>query len=159
MPAVFNKLGISFQYPDNWAMEEEDALAGHKSVTVCSPGGAFWSVSLHPPSSHPLEMANAAICAIKEEYAEMEIEEAREVIAGQETVGFDLSFYYLDLISSASVRCLRADRATYAVFFQAEDREFDQLHLVFLAMTTSLLNGLTPAKSWDREAASGHGSR
>ena len=66
-------------------------------------------------------------------------------------VGYDVSFYYLDLISSASVRCLRTDRATYTVFCQAEDQEFAQLHPVFLAMTTSLVNGLTPAKRWERE--------
>ena len=148
MPALFRKLGISFQYPDNWALDEEDALAGRKSVTVFSPGGAFWSVSVHPQSTHPLRMAEAAVDAIREEYAELEVEEARETIAGRETVGFDLTFYYLDLVNSASVRCLRTDRATYAVFCQAEDHEFDQLHPVFLAITTSLFSALRPAQGW-----------
>ena len=154
MPALFNKLGISFQYPDNWAVDEGDALAGRRSVTVYSPGGAFWSVSLHPRSTHPVTMAEAAVEAMQEEYAELEVEEIGEIIAGRETVGFDLSFYYLDLINSASVRCLRTDRATYTVFCQAEDHEFDQLHPVFLAITTSLLSNLKPAKSWDREGRS-----
>ena len=154
MPALFNKLGISFQYPDNWALDEDDALAGRKSVTVYSPGGAFWSVSVHPSSTHPLRMAKAAVEAIKEEYAELEIEEARETIAGRETVGFDLSFYYLDLVNSASVRCFRTDQATYTVFCQAEDHEFDQLHLVFLAMTTSLFSALKPAKRRDGDGPS-----
>jgi hypothetical protein len=155
MPAEFNKLGISFLYPDNWALDEEDALAGRRSVTVYSPGGAFWSVSVHPHSTHPLNMAKAAVDAMRAEYAGVEVEEAEEIIAGRETIGFDLSFYYLDLINSASVRSLRTDQATYTVFCQAEDHEFDQLQPVFLAITTSLLSNLKPAKGWDRQ---GHSS-
>jgi len=61
-------------------------------------------------------------------------------------VGFDLSFYYLDLISTASVRCFRTGRATYAFFCQAEDREFTQIQQVFLAMATSFLGNLTHPK-------------
>ena len=34
MPEKYEKLGISFQYPDNWTLDEEDALAGRNSVTV-----------------------------------------------------------------------------------------------------------------------------
>ena len=146
MPAAFNKLGISFQYPDNWAVDEGDAQAGRRSVTVYSPGGAFWSVSVHPRSAHPYEMAKAAVDAMKEEYAELEVEQTEETIAGRHTIGFDLSFYYLDLINSAWVRCLRTDQSTYTFFCQAEDHEFDQLHPVFLAITTSLLSNLQPTE-------------
>jgi len=68
----------------------------------------------------------------------------REVIAGHEMVGYDLSFFYMDLTNTALVRCLRSDRATYAVFCQAEDREFDEVRTVFQAITASLLSGLKP---------------
>jgi hypothetical protein len=144
MPAEFNKMGISFQYPDNWALDEEDALAGRRSVTVYSPGGAFWSISVHPRSADPLRMAKAAVDAMKEEYKELEAEETEETVAGREMVGYDLSFYYLDLTNTASVRCIQTDRATYAVFYQAEDREFEKIHAVFRAMTTSFLRNLKP---------------
>jgi hypothetical protein len=150
MPAEFNKLGITFQYPDNWAVEEETALAGQNSVTVYSPGGAFWSVSAHPRSADPMKLARAAVDAMKAEYKELEAEQTEETIADREMVGYDLSFYYMDLISTASVRCIRTDRATYTVFCQAEDREFDRIHAVFVAMTTSLLNNLRAPKRWER---------
>jgi hypothetical protein len=142
MPLVFKKLGISFQYPDNWSLDEQDAMAGRKSVTVYSPGGAFWSVSVHPPTADPGQLARAAVDAMRAEYPEIEAENASDTIAGRAMTGFDLCFYYLDLTSTASVRCLRTDRATYVVFSQAEDREFRQLELVFRAMTTSLLAGI-----------------
>lgn len=142
MPATFNKLDISFQYPDNWTLDENDALAGRRAVTVYSPGGAFWSVSVHPRWADPSKLARAAVDAMKDEYKELEVEQARETIAGCEMTGFDLSFYYLDLISTACVRSVRTDQATYTVFCQAEDREFNRIQNVFLAMTTSLLNNL-----------------
>lgn len=142
MPARFDSPGISFQYPDNWTLDEEDALAGSRAVTVYSPGGAFWSVSVHPGSVDPIELAKAALKAMKQEYRELDAEEAREVVAGRELVGFDLNFYYLDLTNTARIRCLKLDPDCYAFFCQAEDREFEEIQLVFHAMTVSLLGEL-----------------
>ena len=144
MPAEFNRLGIRFLYPDNWTLDENDALAGHRSVTVYSPGGAFWSISVHPKSTDPVKLAQAAVDAMQDEYRELEVEQIRETIAGREMVGFYLSFYYLDLVNTACVRCLRTDRATYTVYCQAEDREFNRIDKVFLAMTASFLSHLKP---------------
>lgn len=142
MPADFDSLGIRFEYPDTWILDQEDALAGRKSVTVYSPGGAFWSISIHPHRADPLKLADAAVKAMLEEYEEVEIEKIEEAIGGRQLVGYDLNFYYLDLTNTATVRCLRTRRATYAVFCQAEDREFERVREVFLAITTSLLRNL-----------------
>ena len=142
MPAEFRKMGIAFQYPENWTLDEDDALAGRKSVTVYSPGGAFWTVSAYPLSTDPQKLAHEAVKVMKQEYPEVEVEAARETIAGRETVGFDLNFYYLDLTNTATVRCFRTERATYAFFCQAEDREFTEIQRVFLAMATSFLGNL-----------------
>ncbi len=142
MPAVFDKMGIHFQYPENWTLDEQDALAGNRSVTVYSPGGAFWSVGIHPRSTDPSRLAQAAVRAMSEEYEGMESEEARETIAGWDLVGYDLNFFYLDLTNTAKVRCVRADQATYSIFCQGEDREFDALRRVFEAITVSFLSTL-----------------
>ncbi len=142
MPCAFNKLGISFSYPENWTLDEAEALAGRRAVTVYSPGGAFWSVSAHPGSADPTGLAKAAIDAIKDEYTDVEVEEALENVAGHDMVGYDLNFFFLDMTNTATVRCFRAPLATYAVFCQAEDRELDQVRRVFAAITTSLVRGL-----------------
>jgi hypothetical protein len=152
MPAEFRKMGIAFQYPENWSLDEEDALAGRKAVTLYSPGGGFWSVSIHPHAADPHELAKTAVTAMQEEYSDLEVEEAEEVIAGREWVGFDLSFFYLDLTNTALVRCLRTEKATYTVFCQAEDHEFDDIHPIFRAITTSLVQNLKPS------LPHGHGS-
>jgi hypothetical protein len=142
VPTEFNKLGIRFQYPDNWTLDDNDALAGRNSVTVYSPGSAFWSISIHPRSTDPVKLAKAAVQAMREEYSSLEAERTAETIAGREMVGYDLNFFYLDLVNAAAVRCIRTKRATYVVFCQAEDREFTQLEGVFRAMTASFLSHL-----------------
>ena len=142
MPAKFEKLGISFQYPENWTLDEADALAGRQSVTVYSPGGAFWCVAMHPRSIDPLELAGTIVAAVREEYAEIEVKEVRETLAGHEMVGYDLNFYCLDFTNSAQVRSLRMGETTYGILCQAEDREFERVQAVFRAITSSLLSGL-----------------
>jgi len=142
MPLTCKKHGIAFQYPDNWTIDEADSLADCKSVTVYSPGGAFWSIMLSPCSRDPHSFSKVAIEAMREEYEELDIEEIEETIAGRLMSGYDMHFYCLDLTNTACVRSVGTDQATYTVFYQAEDREFDRLHPVFLAITNSLLNSL-----------------
>lgn len=142
MPGQYSKLGVAFQYPENWTLDEDDAVSGRDSVTVYSPGGAFWSLSIHPNGTDPQSLAQAAVKAMEEEYNELESEETQETIAGQELAGYDLNFYYLDLTNTAMVRCLSTPQATYAIFCQAEDREYERIERVFQAMTTSFLQSL-----------------
>jgi hypothetical protein len=142
MPARFDKLGISFQYPDNWTLDDSDAILGRKSVTVYSPGGAFWSVAIHSGSPDPTKLAAAIVETMKREYPGVEVDDAFEIVAGHDLVGYDLAFYYLDLINTAIVRSLRVGEISYTIFCQAEDRDFEKLRMVFQAMTTSLVSGL-----------------
>jgi hypothetical protein len=139
MPGKFDKLGISFQYPENWTVDEKDLVEGRRSVTVYSPGGAFWSVTLHSQRADPDELAQAVIEVMRQEYEDLEVEPARETVAGRDVAGYDLNFFYLDLTNTAQVRSLRNDRAVYVIFWQAEDRELAAIGRVFEAMTTSLL--------------------
>ena len=107
MPAIFNRYGISFQYPENWTLEEEemeDLPEEHHSVTVYSPGGAFWTVTVHPQNSNPVKLAAAAVKAMKEEYEGVEVEDAQDTCLDRELIGYDFSFIYLDLINTAQIQ-------------------------------------------------------
>ena len=33
MPATFDNMGITFQYPDNWQLDEEELRAGQSAIT------------------------------------------------------------------------------------------------------------------------------
>jgi hypothetical protein len=87
---------------------------------------------------------------MKKEYPGLEVDEAFETVAGHDLIGYDLAFYYLDLINTALIRSLRVGSSTYTVFCQAEDRDFAKLRMVFQAMTTSLLSGLQDLE-WEPE--------
>ncbi len=138
MPATCKIPGLRFQYPENWTIDEEDEKTHNRAVTVYSPSGAFWSVARYPDSADPTKLARSAVEAMREEYDSLEVHEAGESIAGHELVGYDLFFYCLDLTNTAQVRATTVNEATYVVFYQAEDREFDRIGPVFRAIATSL---------------------
>lgn len=138
MTAFYDKLGIQFQYPENWTLDEDEALEGEQSVSVYSPGGAFWSVMVRPPSQAPEELVEAVLRTMKQEYDELDAEAVEESIGELHWVGCDLNFYCLDLTNTAAVRGVRTPRSTLLVLWQATDRELDEVEAVFQAMTRSL---------------------
>lgn len=142
MVATFDRLGISFQYPENWTLDDSDARQGVRAVAVYSPGGAFWSVMVHPTDAALHELLDSALAAMREEYAELESEPVTENIGGYESRGYDMNFYYLDLTSTARVRAIETPEAKLVVFCQADDTELAAVERVFAAMTVSLLRGL-----------------
>jgi hypothetical protein len=142
MPAVFDKLGIRFTYPENWNLDETEALQGAATVTVYSPGGSFWSISLHSIDSEPEELVAAAVKALKETYDELDSEPTTEVVEGHELAGADVNFYCLDLTNTALVRAFEGERFNGLILCQADDREFEAIEPVFRAMTMTLLKGV-----------------
>lgn len=143
MPATFDNLGICFQYPDNWQLDEGEIRAGQSAVTVFSPGGAFWSVAMLATSSaEPMKTAEAVLDAMRQEYDELDAEPVCEMIGGYDLVGFDLNFFCLDLTNTACIRSLRVGHRTFTIFCQAEDREYGEIDPVFRAMTVTLLQSI-----------------
>lgn len=140
MPAVFDKLGIRFLYPENWKLDESEALEGNPIVSVYSPGGSFWSVMIHPAGTPTEKLADTALKAMRQQYDELDSEAARETVAGHELVGYDMNFYCLDLTNTALVRSFSTQQGAYVVFYQADDREFAEIEPVFRAITLSLLS-------------------
>ncbi len=142
MAAVFDKFGMRFQYPENWTLETDNTDPGRQTVSVYSPGGAFWTVMLHPQDADPLELARTALGAMQNEYDELDSEAAQQEIAGLALVGFDLNFYCLDLTNTAWIRAGLLENVVLLVICQAEDREFEELAPVFQAMMASLIASL-----------------
>lgn len=139
MQANFDKFGIRFQYPDNWTLEADEMLRDQAAVAVYSPGGGFWSVTVHNPDDPPDELLGAVVDAMRNTYEDFDVEETHETIEGRSVPGREMNFYCLDLTNTATVRVIHSPRANYVVLCQAEDREFAELKNVFAAMTASLL--------------------
>ena len=142
MPLEFAELGVRFQYPDNWTLSKDAALADCRNVTVSSPGGAFWTLSIHPRLTDPDQLVEAAVEVMREEYKDLEDEVVREEVDGFQLVGREINFYCLDLTNTAWIHSLQTDGATYTIFCQAEDREFEKIRDVFRAMRASFLGNL-----------------
>ncbi|HEX3998936.1 MAG TPA: hypothetical protein VHX65_10325 [Pirellulales bacterium] len=138
MPALFDKFGIKFLYPDDWTLEISTA-EDEQGATVYSRGGGFWSVAIRGGEEDPADLAKVALAALGEEYADIDTEPAEETVAEQPLVGYDVNFYCLDLTNTAQIRACRRNGRTLLMLWQAEDREFDEMANVFRAITTSLL--------------------
>lgn len=139
MPEVYEKLGIRFEYPDNWTLDESEADESRAAVTVYSPTGAFWTVVLHPPGTPPEQLVATAVDVMRAEYEQLDAENVQEMLGDQPMTGSDLNFFCLDLTNTAQIRSFDAAEASYLFFWQAEDREFAKIEKVFRAMTASLL--------------------
>ena len=139
MPATYDRQGISFQYPDNWELDEGEPFAERNSVTVFSPGGAFWALMIYPPDDDLDERMDDIIKALRGEDPEMDVETATERLAERDLVGFDLNFFYMDLTNTAIIRSWRTPQGSFVALWQAEDREYAEIEEVFRAITISLL--------------------
>jgi hypothetical protein len=73
-----------------------------------------------------------------EEYQALE-STSRTFELGEVTApGYEMDFSCLDLVVSAQTLALRHNNLTLLILWQAESRDFDELKLVFLAITMSL---------------------
>ena len=142
MPAAFDRLGIRFEYPGNWTLDDQLTGQEQPSISVISPGGAFWSLSVHATDRDPRELTQCVLNALQEEYSELDAEPITQTLADYNVEGYDIQFYCLDLVNTALVRAIPTSNAVYLLLCQAEDREFEALEAVFRAMTTSLMRNL-----------------
>ena len=55
------------------------------------------------------------------------------------TQGFDLAFFYLDLLVEAKIRWIRTPSAILIWLYQAESRELEKSEAVYQAMAVSML--------------------
>jgi hypothetical protein len=138
MPAQFDNFSVKFQYPENWSLDIEDG-AEDVSVSVASPGGAFWSVSIHPEGSDLDALAATVLGVYQKEFTDLDFESASDEIDQRRLAGYDVHFYCLDFLNTAVIRGFKTTRAAYILLCQAEDSEFERFEPVVRAITISLL--------------------
>ena len=140
MAVILEKFGVRVPYPENWVVEEGQDPHWPDSVSIQSPGNAFWSLSVHDASADTNEIAGVVLNAIREEYDEVEAEAVHEVLAETDLYGFDLNFCCMRLVVQARLRTFSLAGRKFLVLCQGEDREFDRMSAVFEAMTRSVLD-------------------
>ena len=138
MAAVFERSGVKFQFPENWAVETEDSDSGGWTVAVQSPVTAFVVVSLRTDGQTATEVADEALAALKAEYADAEAEAVVESLAGRPALGHDIDFLTLDTTTSCWTRCVDTADGPLLVLCQVSDFDRAANGPVLDAITTSL---------------------
>jgi hypothetical protein len=139
MAATYDRLGVRFLYPENWTVSEEQAEEFPLSVTLQSPGSAFWTLHIYQRPINMPALVEESLEALRELYDGLESEEADEELAGHPAKGYDMNFFCLDFVVTAKSRAVLTEERGYLFISQAETRDFDELDPVFRAMAISLL--------------------
>ncbi len=137
MPGRFDQDRVHFQYPENWRLEQEETGAGW-TVTVQSPGTAFFFLSYDTDMAPTEEMAETTLAAMRADYPDLEYYDKVETVAGQPAVGYDMQFTSLDLTITCWARSFYADAGTVVLMCQCADLELDESEPVLRAICASL---------------------
>lgn len=137
MVAEFHDGGLRFRYPENWQLERQTTENGW-TIAVQSPDTAFLMVCLREDMPPINRLADAALDALKEEYAELEADECVESLAGQPAIGHDIRFISLDLPNTCWTRSFQIARGTVLILCQMNDLELDRNEPVLRAICASM---------------------
>ncbi len=147
MTKVYQGLGLSCMYPENWNLSEDTSTGSPTGFMIESPTSAFMTVNEYPWNVAPREAVEKAREAMEAEYPEAEFEpfEPKLLLKGEpiaDSRAGDIRFYYLDLLVISRLIAFTVSKKTYLVQIQAEDRDFEKLEQVFQAMLVSMLQSL-----------------
>jgi DNA-binding transcriptional LysR family regulator len=117
MGAIYDDL-IRFEYPDDW--EVETTVDGSRTTISLQPpeSSAFAFIAIDSEGGEPRELVDEAIDAMRDQYPEIEVEPVAETIAGRRAIGYDVEFFYLDVINSCAIRCFATVEHVVLVFGQ-----------------------------------------
>jgi hypothetical protein len=135
--AQFDERGLHFRYPTNWKLERQASEHGF-SIWLQSPETAFFMLSLHDDLPTPEELAETALATLRQDYEDLEAEDALESLAGQPALGHDIRFFSLDLTNTAWTRCFETAAGTVLVMCQVTDLEAPRNEPVLRAICQSL---------------------
>ena len=143
MAATYDQNGLEFLYPENWSLTESDETSDFFEISLESPTGAIWSVSVFPPDSDVGQLLDSCAEALREQYDDFEQFAYSGSLGEFAATGFDGHFYCLDFLVTAGARAFSMEDRTLIVFWQAESREYDSNREVLDAITLSLLQKKT----------------
>jgi hypothetical protein len=144
MPAVYEKFGVRFLYPENWSITDEEDDDWPRTVTLQSEETGFWTLHVYPPDQPIKPVVKELVEAIQEEFSDIEVLPTEETLGETLTKGVDLAFFYLDLLVEAKIRSVHTPSATFIWLYQAESREFEAMERVFQAIALSMLQTQVP---------------
>ena len=133
----YNDHGVMFLYPDVWQIDEE--MDGEDVIiTVSSTGTCFWTLRILPASPAPPQAVESCVAAYQEEYDDAEVENVNAALAEMPACSRDVTFFCMELLNTAALRCVRTSDFTLLVWWQATSDELDELRPVLDQITESV---------------------
>ena len=130
---------LSIKFPATWTLEEDPTADVPRTVSVTAAEGAFWSASIYPPSQSLHELQNQYVDALEGEYEDVELDDVEFTIGEEKFLATDFQFYCLDFLVHSRLIAIHIAEYPVLIAWQAEDRDFDKLEAVFMAITFSAL--------------------
>jgi hypothetical protein len=141
MTATYQKRGLHFLYPENWRLLDDADADLPFSISVEAPdGNAFWSLHLYEAAYDPDELLKETIGNLSQTYPDAEISVYQGDFPAQEVSALEVMFYCLDFLIRVRLQVVSTSQYQMLFWFQAEDRDFDKLELVFQAISQSLMS-------------------
>jgi hypothetical protein len=137
MNKQFGRDGVSFRYPADWRLEQEEAGGGW-TAALQSPGAAFLTVTYDPDMPSTEDMAQTALDALRSEHRDVEAEPVVENVAGRLAVGHDINFFSLDAVVTCWTRSLYGDAGTLLVLCQTDEPELERAEAALRGVLGSL---------------------
>ena len=148
MPATYQKHGLQFLYPDNWELKEDEELTPSENspvhqITLETPTGGQWILHVFPPGGDTETLLDDSIAELKRQYEDIEFSIVAPRFGDFETRGIEANFFCLDFVVSAQIVVISTVDSDFLVWYQAENRDFDQQLEVYDAVTMSLLQSVS----------------
>lgn len=141
-PGVYRGMNLQFRYPENWKLTEETEQGRVNAVNVESPDHAFFAINRYRNASDAEAILEEAVEAMLSEYDNVEEEEGTLAIQGTEYPMRIVRFYFLDLLVACQFVTIPDEKDQLLFQFQAEDRDYEKLHLVFQAMVHTAVDSI-----------------
>ena len=146
MTAKYDRDGITFQYPENWSLEEEPKTGFPRTISITAADGAFWAATLYLSDQPLKQLQHQYIETLEQEYDDVEIDDVEFPLGDETILATDLQFYCLDFLVHSRLIVTELGTHHVLIAWQAEDRDFDKLEAVFKAITFSMFQSQTLKK-------------
>jgi hypothetical protein len=124
---TYDEGGLRFEYPSDWELEVSDQGEVRTVAVQDADGLGFALITFDETRPDPAEVAESALEAMREEYADLEATPVLEAVGDHAATGHDLEFFALDMTNAAMIRCFRTPRRTVLAFGQWSDLGPDEL--------------------------------
>jgi hypothetical protein len=143
MTAIYHQNELQFQYPENWSLTDNPEEPLPRVISLESPGGhILWSVHLYPPDSDPDEILDEAIDTLRDSYEDLELSTEPTDFDLFEGKAFGALFFCLDFLVRIKLQVYSTPEYKLMLWYQCEDRDFDQQEMVFRAISTTLMQSI-----------------